>query len=327
MEGVLRRVSPVLYLTRITTAFATVGNVWFIILWTRAAGPERAAAPPILIEAPRWLLLGGATAMAVGLYSFAAAMNDALDARRDRALHPERPLPAGRLSREAAISIVAFALILSMLGAAVLGVGAVLLALLTATAILVYNLVGRHVPSVGLVLLALIYGAHMVAANAQLRFVWPVWLVMTHALLVAAAAHLVGGKRPSLTPRMIAAAAAGWVFWSSVLLFVGWRRNGALWPEWVSPAAAVAPAVLAGAFAGFALARLRRTRDRTRAADRIQRYGALWLPIYDAAWLFGMGYSGEGALLAGLAVAGFLGMTILREIYALVEQPVGYRRA
>ncbi len=326
MDGVLRRVSPVLYLTRVTTAFAAVGNVWFMILWSRAAEPERAAAPTNLSHSPLWLLLLGATGMAVGLFSFATAMNDAIDARRDRSMHPERPLPAGRLSLDVAASVIAFALILAILGATVVGLSAVLLVLLAASAILFYNLIGRFIPSIGLVLLSLIYGAHMVAANANILFVWPIWLVMTHALLVGAAVHRISGKRPALTTRVILAAAAGWAFWSAVLLWVGWRRTGALWPEWVPWSVAVAPLLLAAGYAAYIWLRIRRARDRARAAERAQRYGALWLPIYETAWLFGMGFTNEGLILTGLAVGGFLGMTILREIYGLIEQPVGYRR-
>ena len=50
------------------------------------------------------------------------------------------------------------------------------------------------------------------------------------------------------------------------------------------------------------------------------------MALYACAWLLGSGKWGAGLLLAGLAVAGFLGMTILREVYGLVEQPMGYRR-
>ncbi|HVZ94419.1 MAG TPA: UbiA family prenyltransferase [Phycisphaerales bacterium] len=327
MEGVLRRVSPVLYLTRVTTAFAAVGNLWFIILWSRGNPAEHTPAPPVLVEAPLWLLLGAATAVAVGLFSYATAMNDAFDARRDRALHPDRPIPAGALSLEAAAAIVAFALILGVLGATFLGVGAVLIVLLTASAILFYNLIGRYVPSVGLVLLGLIYAAHMVAGNVSIRFVWPIWLVMTHALLLGAVVYRAKGKRPALTVRSFLIATMGWAFWSFILLWVGYRRTGGIWPEWVHWRAAIAPIILAGLFVLFAWSRLRRARDRTRAADRIQRYGALVLPVYDTAWLFGAGLNTEGFVLLALAAVGFLGMTILREVYGLIEHPVGFRRA
>lgn len=315
-----------LYLTRVTTAFAAVGNLWFIVLWSRAIPAERAAAPAPLMNAPLWLLLAGSAAAAIGLFAFAMAMNDAIDARRDRALHPERPLPSGAITPDAASVIIALALIGGLLGATVLGIGAVLLVLLTASAILVYNLIGRHIPSVGLVLLSLIYGSHMVAANAELVMVWPVWLVMTHALLLAAATHRLAGKRPILTRRMIAPAVLGWAFWSAVLLYVGHRRVGGWWPEWLNWQAVVAPVCLALLFALFAWRKIAATQDRQRAAEKLQRYGSLWLPMYATGWLFGQGYANEGFILGGLAIAGLAGMTIFREIYALIEHPVGYRR-
>jgi hypothetical protein len=34
----------------------------------------------------------------------------------------------------------------------------------------------------------------------------------------------------------------------------------------------------------------------------------------------------EGWVLTGLAVVGVLGMTVIREVVALLEQPMGYRR-
>ena len=36
--------------------------------------------------------------------------------------------------------------------------------------------------------------------------------------------------------------------------------------------------------------------------------------------------SGTSMWMQILTAAGFLGMTVLRELYGLVEQPVGYRR-
>jgi len=42
--------------------------------------------------------------------------------------------------------------------------------------------------------------------------------------------------------------------------------------------------------------------------------------------MFGNENVRDGLVLTGLAVAGYLGMTVLREMYALVEQPLGFRR-
>lgn len=329
MDGLLLRLTPIFHLTRITMGFAAVGNVWFIILWTRVVAEERAMAPRAHVHAAHWplwaVLLGGA-AYAVGLFSFATALNDTLDVRRDRALNPHRPLPSGRLSVEAASTLVAITLLVAALGAVVLGLGAVLMALLTAATVLFYNAVARFVPSVGLVSLGLIYGAHMMTPNPYLSFVWPVLLVMAHSLLVGAATHMLARKRPALTWRILLAAGAGWAFWSGVLLYVGIIRTGAWWPSWVPLHAAIAPALLALGFVAYAWHKARVTRDRARAAEKIRRYGSLWVVLYAIAWMLGTGHLRSAAILSALAVAGLFGMTLMREVYGLIEQPVGFRR-
>jgi hypothetical protein len=72
--------------------------------------------------------------------------------------------------------------------------------------------------------------------------------------------------------------------------------------------------------------KIRKSADAVRAADKVQRYGALWLTLYATAWLLSVREMDAAMILGGLALAGFLGMTVLREVYGLVEQPVGYRR-
>ncbi len=326
MDPLFTRLSPILHLTRVTTAFAAIGNVWFVILWTRAEAVERKRAATELLDRDLWWLLGGGTLYAIALFMFGMALNDTLDVRRDRALHPERPIPSGQVSIDTAARLVACTLLLAVLGAMALGGLAVFLALLTAGAILFYNAGAKYVPSIGLVALGLIYAAHMIAANIELVFVWPVWLVMTHALILGAVTHRLGKKRPRLSGAMIGAAGVGWLFWSGVLLYAGYRRTGGLWPEWVSPWAAVGPGVLALLFIVLAVLKARQAGSGPRAAEKLQRYGMLWLTLYATAWMLGQGHRTEGLILGGLALAGFLGMTVLREVYGLLEHPVKYRR-
>lgn len=325
MLRLMARLAPVLRLARVTTAFAAVSNVWFVILWTRANfqedGHEALAAPPL------WLVLAGGALVAVGLYAFGAALNDILDLRRDRAFRPERPLPSGEVSVETAVWVVAGTLLLALLGATALGIGPVLMTLVIACGILFFNAMARFVPSIGLVVLGLLYAGHTTIPNVFLIFTLPVWLVMTHSLAVAAAVHAVGRRRPRLTRRALVAAAAGWVFWSCVIIGVGWWRAGVFWPGWVNPWALVGPAALAGLFVFLALHKARAAKNDAMAAEKLSRYGALWLALYNAAWMLGQGDLREAAVLGALAACGFVGMTILRELYGIVEKPLGYRRA
>ncbi|MEM0984143.1 MAG: hypothetical protein AAGI17_09360 [Planctomycetota bacterium] len=328
------RVIPVLRLARVSTAFAAVSNVWFVILWSREHEFEQRTGP--VWDAPLALLLLGGGVMAIGLYAYGAALNDLLDVSRDRAFKRQRPLPTGGVSVELASAAVAFTMILAVLGSTVFGTRGVVLTVLLTLAILVFNAAARFVPAVGLVLLALIYAAHSLVPNLSLRFVWPVWLIMTHALGVAWAAHAIGRKVPPISQRAIVAAGGGWLAASGILLFVGYRRSlvpglpedasQELWPVWVEPWVAVAPLALVVVFVLFAWRRVSEVGLGQRAAEKLTRYGALWMPLYGCAWLLGAGLVGEGLVLALLAGVALLGLTVLREVYAVVERPIEYRR-
>ncbi|MCC6322264.1 MAG: UbiA family prenyltransferase [Phycisphaerales bacterium] len=336
MRTLLRKISPALHLTRVTTAFAAAANVWFVILWTHASGTPHEPGFAALRAVPVWVLLVGGAVNAVGLYSFAMAMNDVMDFRRDQKLNPNRPIPSGRLSLERAINVVAISLGMSVLGATVLGIPAVVLTLVLAGAVLMFNGAGKYVPAIGMLLLGLLYAGQMAVPNLNVRFVWPIWLVMTHALAVEGLRQGLGGRATTISRRAVVFTATGWVFWSLVILSVGawrnrpvgerWWRGWTMWPDWVDARAAVGPALLVVVFGVWVLWKERTLGRGPRLADKIARYGALWLSLYACAWLLGQGYREEATVLGGLSLAGFLGMTVLREAYALFEHPIGYRR-
>lgn len=329
--------SPALQLTRVTTAFAAAANAWFVILWTRAAGPILEPGFRQLHEAPLWLLLTGGAVNAVGLFAFGTALNDVLDYRRDQRLNPDRPLASGTLRLDAAVTVVVVTFATAVLGATVLGMPTVLLTVTLAGAALIFNAAGKYVPAFGLILLGLLYAGQMSAPNLNLHFVWPVWLVMSHALAVAGLRHALSGRAPAISRRAIAFSVAGWAFWTSVIIVTGWWRNhpadaegwtgawAGMWPAWVNPRAAIGPVVLSIAFAVWAWRRAVTLGPGPRAAEKIARYGALWMALYACAWLLGQGFNAEALVLGLLALAGFMGMTVLREAFVLLEQPVRYR--
>lgn len=318
----LARLAPALRLTRVTTAFGAVANVWFVILWTRATPQEAAGAA--LLSGSVWLDLFGGFLIATGLYGFAAAGNDVLDVRRDRALRPDRPLASGALSPEAAVAVTTCSLIAAGIGATLLGLWSVRLLLVVALAILFYNFAGRHFPSVRVVLLGLIYAMHMFIPNPQLAFVWPVWIAMTHALAVSAITHTLSGGRPPLTRRSLIAATTGWLFWSAALFSVGAWRAGEMWPDWASSIGAILVGGLALLFAGLVV-RIARNGPGRLAADRVMRFGAFWLALYGGAWLLGQGHTREGVAITLVAVVGFAGAVGLHELAARLERPLDYR--
>jgi hypothetical protein len=328
MRQTLLRLAPVLHLTRVTTAFAAVANVWFIILWTRASA-ENEGSTLNLWDSPLWLLLLGGAVNALGLFTFAAALNDVLDQRRDRMLHPERPIPSGRLSVDWAIALVVGTFMAAVLGATVLGMDAVVLTILVAAAVLFFNAAGKFIPAIGLVVLGLIYAGQMVIPNLRLVFVWPVWLVMTHSLVVGGLTHVLARRVPVVSRRAVVMSIVGWAFWTAVMLYAGWiraRGRGGLWPDFVRPDTAIWPALLVIAFAVTTWRKVRVHGPGARASEKIGRYGALWQALYACAWLLGQRYIAEFLIVGTLTAAGFLGMTVLREVYGLIERPPGYRR-
>jgi hypothetical protein len=152
---------------------------------------------------------------------------------------------------------------------------------------------------------------------------------MTHSLLVAAISHRIAHKVPRISRRAMAAAIIGWAFWSLVLAWLQFSRSNemkTLWPGWVSPWTALWPAALAGVFVLVAWGKVKRYGRNPRSAEKISRYGSLWLALYACSWLVGAQGTHEAWILILLTLAGFLGMTVLRELYGLVEQPIGFRR-
>ena len=323
----------ILRLARVSAAFGAVANAWFVILWSRSVEIERAPAP--ITDNPEWLLLAAGAVVAVGLYAFAAALNDLLDRTRDRALRRDRPLQLGQASAETAALAIGATALLAVLASTVFGTHAVVLTTLVALAVLAFNALGRHVPAIGMLLLSLIYATHMLIPNFGLRFLWPVWLVMTHAIAVAGVSHAVGRKRPVLSRRAVLFAVIGWVCASYFLLTAGHRRSvgppgeatdPSFWPTWIDPVSAIAPAVLTVLYAVVAFRRVAATGPGRRSADKVTRYGALWLSLYACAWLYAAGAIREAFIMTGLAAAGMITMVVLRETYALIEHPAGYRR-
>jgi hypothetical protein len=241
----------------------------------------------------------------------------------------DRPLATGSLSAEAAAALIAGTLIAAVMGSTVFGISGVLLTVALAGGALVYNAAARFVPAIGLPLIAGLYAGHLLVPSPQIAFLWPVWLVFTHVLVVRLAAHALGRRMPRLSARGGVLLLIAWLGGSAALAALSVARNGGtpegVWPGSLSPSAAIAPAVLLLLF-GLAVWRVAVKRGPgARAEDRSLRYGSLWMPLYNAAWLFGAGHEREGLVMLGIAAAGPIAIGLVRELYGLVEHPLGYR--
>jgi len=327
MQRTLERLSPILRLGRVTSAFAVVGNAWFTVLWVRVwpqePGHEEFAARPIA------LLLAAAAVNALGLYVFGASVNDILDLRRDRLLRPDRPLAAGDAPMNAAVTLVAVTLLLAVLGAAAFGTAGVVMTVLLATAILAFNGAARFVPGFGIVAFGLIYAGQMLVPQPHARFLWPAWTVMTVMSVIHGAAHVLGRKTPPVSRRAWIVTAICWLFWTCVTVALSTSRDapeGLAWPAWVNPYAWVGPVGVLTVLALVGWRKSRVTPPGPRLGDKLVRYATLSLSFCAVGWMGGSGHWREALILGSLALVGYLGMTILRELYSLLESPIGFRR-
>jgi hypothetical protein len=302
-------------------AFGAVSDVWFVILLTQAKSEY--VYLPVYNMPVLGALLAGAT-VAVGLFAYGASLNDVLDVRHDTTFSPERPIPAGRIRFGQAIVVTVGALIVAMLGGIALGKEAAGVTLITATGILFYNAAGKYIPAIGITTVGLIHAAHMLVPNYQLTFTLPVWLVMTHAMVIATIVHRWEDKRPRLRPRAVIATILGWAVWSTIILWAGAAQAGSLWPEDAHAIGALWPIAAAIGFVVIALWKSTGVTERV-AAEKLKRYGAMWQALYGAAWLMALDLPKAAAFIGAFAVAGFLAMTLIKEVTGLSDRPLAYR--
>jgi len=327
MDLGIGKAAPVLRLARLTVAFGVTGNLWFVTLWARGGAEPLPPGSPLL-ESPLWLLLAAAAMGAVGLVSFGATLNDSLDATRDQALNPLRPIPSGQVGERTTGVLIAGSLLAGLLRSVAFGTTGTLVAIAVAVCILALTTGVRFVPAAGLPLLALVYAAHMFVVHPGMVFVWPVVLVLTHSFAAAAVAHAVGGKAPRVSKRAWASAVLAWGVLVAGLIALGRARTGdeRAWLVGLSPATAIAPAIAAAVFAAVVVNKVGQVGRGPRAAEKVTRYAALWLPVYGAAWLGGIGAWLPAAALALFALFGFAGASTAREAFGLIERPVAFRR-
>ncbi|MCC7146553.1 MAG: UbiA family prenyltransferase [Phycisphaeraceae bacterium] len=326
MRPRLAKTLHVLELTRLPLAFAAISNVWLIYFLGRGLEPDLRRVAYIN-SWPMPLALLALAAMALGLHIYGVALNDALDARRDRLFSPQRPIAAGRLSPSVGLIAAVLGLLAALPAAVLLGTPTAMLALLAAAGLLFYNAAGKFLPAVGLLDLGLIRAANMAAANPYLSFAWPVWLAMTHTIACSALIHRIQGKRPLLRGTEAWGLCAGWLFCTLPLL--GWMitRDGLQTPArgtiWIGPILAAAVcAVITDRLVARAVAR---RRPRRRVIWTLTRFSVFWLILYDAAWLLAAGMIGPGFLMLLLFAAAWGSGWLIHFLAAMLEPLPGYR--
>ena len=138
MRPVAERILDAFQLTRLSLAFGAVCELWLVTLLTRA-DPRYVHLP--VYHMPIWRALGFTAVTALGLFSFAASLNDLVDVRHDRRFSPDRPLAAGRIRTSSAALLSFGALMAAVISASALGEPSLFLTVGVAAGIMFYDVV------------------------------------------------------------------------------------------------------------------------------------------------------------------------------------------
>ena len=333
MRPVAERILDAFQLTRLSLAFGAVCELWLVALLTRA-DPRYVHLP--IYHMPLWKALAATAAVAIGLFSFAASLNDLLDVRHDRRFSPDRPLAAGRIRTSSAALLSFGALMAAVVSASLLGEPALVLTVVVAAAVMFYDVVGKHIPAVGIATIGVAHAANMFIPNWSLSFTLPVWWSMSHAVAIAASVHRFEDKRPYFGTKRILSLVAAWLFWSVVILGGGalaaGGSPGGFWPQvargdelvGTGPVGLVWPVLALVAFLVLVRSKIAGSPGPV-GGEKLRRYGAMWQAVYAAAWLMAAGLRAEALGMAVLAVLGLLAMTVLKEVNGLSGRPIGWR--
>ena len=98
------------------------------------------------------------------LYACGMLWNDVVDAERDLEIHPERPLPSGRVKYGTAVFIAFLLPIVTLLLASVVGERTFFMAGIVMIFIMLYNTVAKDVPYLGSLCMALVRFSHALFA-------------------------------------------------------------------------------------------------------------------------------------------------------------------
>jgi hypothetical protein len=250
---------------------------------------------------------------AAGLYLFATAGNDAVDAHRDR-----RTPPPGRTNPIATGDLPVIAgVVLAIVGAAVAAAAAVTSPIVHAPTVLVamamiavYNAGARRFPPIGLVLLGLIRAAN--AAQTLTPDVATQWwaipaVIAAHTIFVSAFAYAWERRRPPLYGNnwfhllvLVAAAIAGLTVAAQRWSVRFWPAGTALTQVWL----------VWGLFALVFVAIFTRTGPAQRG-PLLRMVGLNWLILVDYAFLLAAGLRRPGWVYLILAAAAAVSIRLM----------------
>ena len=299
MRSLLLRALATLQLVRLPLALAVGSDLWLATLLTRwhPAAADRPASQMQL-----WIAMALAGLVGGGMLGFAAGMNDLLDHRRDQAMNPGRPLPAGRMRTPHAALVTFGSLLTALMASAAFGDDSLRVALLAAAGIVVWNTGGRHVPALGIPMMGLAHAGVMFIPWPGQPFTLPACLVFTQAVVSGALLHQRTGKRPALTQRSAAALALFAGVCVTGLVALGDRRGLFEGPGAWEPVGGVLPtAALIWFVWQVRVAAMQSAPEDSALA--LHRAVVATPPAMAAAWCLSLGHVLAGAAFLGTAVA------------------------
>ncbi|MBI1337733.1 MAG: hypothetical protein GC164_12330 [Phycisphaera sp.] len=323
MPVLLTKLLHLARLSRAAMLITAVSNGWMIVFLTRS-GLDKGEAHGLVEQGPLWVVLPLVAIAAAGLHTYAVVLNDVVDARHDRLFSPHRPIASGRVGIVGGVVIAVTSLLAAIGASVVLGTGPAILCLVASAGVLFYDTAGKFLPALGILGVCVVRALNGFLPNPTVGYVWPIGLVFSHVMFALVVSHNLAGKRPRLRERDILALIGAWAFTALVLMsWMSWRHTLSLSGQaaaWVGPTAAGGVYLI---IAQRWIKKLRQPRHHRRmATDLFLGFSMLWLIVYDAAWLFGMGLGWQGLGQTALLVLG--GVTLAGEYpsnHLLIQTP------
>jgi 4-hydroxybenzoate polyprenyltransferase len=326
------RLLVLLQITRAALAFTAIADAWTVLLLR----PPGELPPPMGLLILRMVVTG---IVSFGLYGFGMALNDLLDARRDRVFAPRRPIPSGRIQPRSAI-VIAFVLLMAALLAAALLTPLYILdrvqihprdfvpysflfAFVTAALIVFYDAASKYLGGIGLVTLGAIRALHCLIGNPKTPLLFLSMILLTHVVLISLMGYRLEGKRPRLRKRdyvyvvvglLVGNGLALWYMMSHHLVHVDALRM------------LIGPAIAAAVYGIWAIGVWGSALSNRQKGERLVLMGLFWLFVYDASILIANGQYLAGVAISVLlicAIVSFFGIRLLSRV--LTQPRVGYR--
>lgn len=321
-DGFSKRLFSLLQLTRMALVFTALSNILTEYL---------------LQNRDSWSFypIGLLILISISLYGLGVSLNDIIDRRKDAAIAAWRPIPSGAIRLRAAhilcISLALCALFFGFLFAKSSSSSTLLsragfeswsLILAVLFLILFYNLISKWIAGFGLLTLALIRMLHALIGAPQIPVPLHPLILFFHILILAFINYRWEEKRPLLTISHLVMLPIGALFITLALLAFAPPDALKFTPKhlWI-------PILLCLFFLTAMLVRFQSPSLRV-AGQRINFIGALWLILYDAAFLWIHNSVAFGAVILAFLPLSAICLLLMKWWNQLLwlAQPVDYKR-